>query len=60
MAYISGVSGAGFLMSVYYFLFWDPGATGVTGPLATSSLGIWWGYRSQGGHSSYPRGLQGG
>ena len=23
-AYISGVSGAGFLMSLYYIIFWDP------------------------------------
>ncbi|XP_068238757.1 uncharacterized protein [Palaemon carinicauda] len=32
MAYISGVSGAGFLLSLYYIIFWDPNIQGVRPP----------------------------
>ncbi|MPD02914.1 hypothetical protein E2C01_098523 [Portunus trituberculatus] len=31
-AYMSGVSGAGVLLSLYYILFWDPRITGVRPP----------------------------
>lgn len=31
-AYMSGVSGAGVLLSLYYIIFWDPQITGVRPP----------------------------